>query len=63
MACDLRALRAHLSRSGLSRREAAVLLCLSTSALNKKLRGERRLYPEEEALLRALPRKGVPPCP
>lgn len=63
MAGDLRGLRAELNACGISRREAAEALCLSLSALNQKLRGERRLLEEEAEKLLALALKRRQPCP
>ena len=50
---ELADIRARLNLSGISRGEAARALYLSTSGLNRKLRGELRLSAEEkEALLK-----------
>lgn len=55
MTAQTRALRALMNLRGVTRREAAAALYLSTSALNRKLRGEIALSPQErEALLRYL---------
>ena len=51
---QLRQLRARISLAGLSRQQVALALHLSVSALNKKLRGQARLFPEEENRLAAL---------
>lgn len=53
-------LAAGLQLSGISRKEAAGLLFISQSQLNKKLRGSARLYEEERrALIGLISRKGV----
>ncbi len=54
MAKGMEDLRAQINLSGLSRREAARALYLSTSALNRKLRGEIGMSPEEKEKLLAL---------
>lgn len=50
----LRELRALLAAGGLTRRDAAAALYLSRSALNRKLRGDLGLSPEEAERLRRL---------
>ena len=59
----LRVLRAQINLCGITRREAAHALNLSYSALNRKLRGERHLLPEEASKLRLLVRQrlGISP--
>ena len=59
----LRVLRAQINLCSITRREAAHALNLSYSALNRKLRGERHLLPEEAAKLRLLVRQrlGISP--
>lgn len=51
MTQELTRLTATMNLCGLSRRDAARSLNLSYSALNKKLRGEIMLYPEEKRQL------------
>lgn len=48
---ELRQLRAAMNRARLSRKEAAAALHLSYSALNRKLRGDAPLRPEEARAL------------
>ena len=50
----LERLAAGLAMLGISRREAAQMLHLSCSALNKKLRGNAPLHPDELQALKAL---------
>ena len=47
-------LAAGLALRGISRREAAQMLHLSCSALNKKLRGQAPMRPDELLMLEAL---------
>jgi predicted transcriptional regulator len=47
-------LAAGLALRGISRREAALLMHISCSALNKKLRGQAHLRPDELLMLEAL---------
>ncbi len=51
---ELSRLAAGLVMRGISRREAARLMHISYSALNKKLRGSARIHPEEWQALEAL---------
>lgn len=52
MAARLQTLRALMNLNGITRKEAAAALYLSTSALNRKLRGEITFsLKEQEALL------------
>lgn len=53
---QLRRLRALMNLHGITRKEAAAALYLSTSALNRKLRGEIALTPEEQEALQRLAR-------
>lgn len=54
MTHELRALRAMMNLYGITRKEAAQAMYLSTSALNRKLRGEISLTREEADALRQL---------
>lgn len=60
---ELRRIRAQMNLSGLNRREAARALHLSYSALNRKLRGEIALTPEEASALREMSLKKGGLCP
>lgn len=54
---ELRLLRFAMNQARLSRKEAAALLHLSYSALNRKLRGESPLRPEELKALQQVLRR------
>jgi len=54
MTVELRRLRTLMNLAGVSRREAAGALFVSYSALNRKLRGEIGLTPEEALRIEVL---------